>query len=251
VIRDFTLSSFRSLVESLLSRGFVFLDLESFIASDDRKKVFLRHDVDQYTGRVEKFAALEKSLGIRSTFYFRPPKTRKHRQIIAKTVQYGQDIGYHYNDLAENNGNEERAKRSFSRHLTGLRSMGEVKSVCMHGNAFSSVNNLDLWKNTGFGELGLTGDPYLVIDHNHTLYLTDTGRCWNCARFSKWDKVTSPISYHPVSVSSIISDIESDALPSSGLHLCIHPQHYHDHPLKWTAYYFSQYFKNQVKARLI
>lgn len=248
---DFTIISYQTLLESLLNKDYKFLSLEDFICTNSKKKIFLRHDIDRYTDRIEKFAQLEHHLGIKSTFYFRPPKNPEHYKAIESVVKNGHDIGYHYNDLAENKGNFNLAKESFSKTLAGLRALGEVKSVCMHGNALSSINNLDLWNKTAFSEFGLTGDPYLFIDHNQTLYLTDTGRKWNRSRFSKWDKVNSSLHYHPSSTKNIITDIENDSLPSAQLHLCIHPQHYHSKLFKWTAYYFSQSLKNQIKAMMI
>ncbi len=248
---DFTLNSYQTLLESFQNKEYTFFNLEDFIKQKSNKSIFLRHDVDRYTDRVEKFAKLEKTLGIKSTFYFRPPKKPEHHKIIESVIQNGHEIGYHYNDLAENKGNFSLAKESFSKTLAKLQALGAVKSVCMHGNALSSVNNLDLWKKAAFSEFGLSGDPYLMINHNLTLYLTDTGRTWNRSRFSKWDKVNSSLHYHPSSTKNIINDIKKDTLPATQIHLCIHPQHYHDNPLKWTAYCLSQSLKNQIKAMMI
>jgi len=248
---DFTVTSYQTLLEAFIKKEYIFLGLVDFITQKSNKSIFLRHDVDHYTDRIEKFAKLEKTLGIKSTFYFRPPKTPQHHKTIETIIKNGHDIGYHYNDLAENKGNFSLAKESFLKTLGGFRSLGEVKSVCMHGNVFSSINNLDFWKTARFMDFGLTGDPYLLIDHQKTLYLTDTGRTWNRPRFSKWDKVNSPLSYHPASIGNIISDIENDSLPTTQLHLCIHPQHYHSNFVKWTGYYLSQSLKNQIKALLI
>jgi hypothetical protein len=220
------------------------------MAQNSKKSIFLRHDIDRYTNRIEKFSKLEKKLGIKSTFYFRPPKNPSHIKLIRTVSESEHDIGYHYNDLAEHKGNLSLAMESFSETLAGFRSSTEVKSICMHGNALSSINNLDLWKNADFMEFGLTGDPYIVIDYNQTLYLTDTGRCWNRSRFSKWDKVQSPFNYHPTSTASIITDIEKETLPPR-LYICIHPEHYYDQFLKWTAYALKQAVKNEVKALVI
>ena len=165
-------------------------------------------------------------------------------------VENHHHLGYHYNDLAEHKGNVPAAVQSFSERLAGLRRFADVKSVCMHGNVFSSVNNLDLVRELNLGELGLTGDPYLAIDHHQVLYLTDTGRCWNCSRYNKWDRVQSHLDYHPGSTANIIADVAAGRLPHR-LHLCVHPQHYHDHLLNWTAYWVRQSTRNRIKSLLI
>jgi len=249
-MRDFTLSSFRFLVESLLCRGFVFLDLESFIGSDDRKKVFLRHDVDRYTMQVVMFAELEQELGICSTYYFRMPQSCQHREIIKTVSVHACRVGYHYEDLSASRGDLPHAIRSFEENLSYLRTLAPVNSICMHGNALSTVNNLDLWKAHDFRKYRLQGDPYLSIDHNKVLYLTDTGRRWNGKGISRWDKVKNAHDYHPKSTSGIIEDINNDYLPSA-IHICVHPEHYHDNVMSWTKYKSYQFVKNLAKAALL
>jgi len=246
VIRDFTLSSFRSLVESLLSQGFVFLDLESFIGSDDRKKVFLRHDVDRYTMQVARFAELEQELGICSTYYFRMPQSYQHREIIKAVSVHACRVGYHYEDLSASRGNLPLAISSFEKNLSYLRTLAPVNSICMHGNALSTVNNLGLWKAHDFRKYRLHGDPYLSIDHHKVLYLTDTGRRWNGKGISRWDKVKNAHDYHPKSTSGIIEDIKNDRLPPA-IHFCIHPEHYFDDPYAWMGYKYFQLLKNTAK----
>ena len=247
---DFTLDSYRLLLKSFLEQGYDFPDLADFISGSSRKAVFLRHDIDRYTSRVEKFARLEHSLGIRSTYYFRTPRTPVHFRMIDAVVQNHHHLGYHYNDLAEHKGNVPAALLSFSHTLEALRTFAEVNSICMHGNVFSSVSNLDLVRELNFGESGLTGDPYLAIDHEQVLYLTDTGRCWNCSKYNKWDRVNSHLGYHPPSSAGIVADLAAGRLPGR-MHLCVHPQHYHDQWLKWAAYWLRQSARNRVKALLI
>ena len=249
-MRDFTLNSFQLLLKSFLNKGYEFHDLVNFTENSSGKKIFLRHDIDRYTNRIEKFAVLEKNLGIRSTFYFRTPHKPVHVKMIETVVKNHHDIGYHYNDLAEHKGNVRSAMQSFSDTLSVLRTMAEVKSICMHGNVRSSINNLDLIKEIDLTENGLTGDPYIMIDHHNVLYLTDTCRCWNCDKFSKWDRVQSGFNYHPLSTTAIIADMADSCLPDK-LHLCIHPQHYHDSIVKWAAYYLERSVRNRIKTIFI
>jgi hypothetical protein len=249
-MHDFTIASYQSLLTSFLGQGYEFPGLEDFIGSSTGKAVFLRHDIDRYTSRVATFAKLENSLGIRATWYFRPPHTPAHEEMIRTVVSNHHHLGYHYNDLAEHHGNVPVALECFSETLARLRTFADVKSVCMHGNVFSSVNNLDLARHIGFKELGLTGDPYLVIDHHRVLYLTDTGRCWNCSRYNKWDRVKSTLSYHPPSTAAMMADLAAGRLPDR-LHLCVHPQHYYSNMLQWAAYYLRQSARNRVKTLFI
>ncbi|MCX6279082.1 MAG: hypothetical protein NT004_13450 [Bacteroidetes bacterium] len=249
-MRDFTLDSYQLLLKSFQNSGYEFYDLAGFVANSSQKAIFLRHDIDLYTNRVEKFAKLEKSMELQATYYFRTPYKPAHRKIIATVVQYNHNIGYHYNDLAEHRGNMPLAIQSFLNTLSDLRSFGEVKSICMHGNARSSINNLDLINGLDFGELGLTGDPYKIINHDKALYLSDSSRCWNCSKYSRWDRVRSQLKYHPHSTFNIIADLQRGDLPDQ-LHICIHPQHYHDHKLRWAAYLIERFAKNRVKTLYI
>lgn len=249
-MRDFTLGSYQLLLKSFQNAGYEFYDLAGFVANNSQKAIFLRHDIDLYTNRVEKFAKLENSMGVRSTFYFRAPYKPAHRKIIAAVAQNNRNIGYHYNDLAEHNGNKPLAIQSFLSTLSDLRIFAEVKSVCMHGNARSSINNIELIDGFDLGKLGLTGDPYKIIDHDKVLYISDTGRCWNCSRYSRWDIVRSKLNYHPFSIFDIVADLARGNLPDQ-LHICVHPQHYYDHRLKWAAYLLERFVKNRVKILYI
>lgn len=249
-MRDYTLDSYCLLLKSFQNSGYEFYDLAGFVANKAQKAIFLRHDIDRYTNRVEKFAQLENSMGVQSTFYFRTPYKPAHRKIIETVVKNHHNIGYHYNDLAAHRGNMPLAIQSFLDTLSNLRAFAEVKSVCMHGNARSSINNIDLMNGIDFAELGLTGDPYMIIDHDKVLYITDTSRCWNCNKYSKWDRVRSKFSYHPSSAFEIAEDATRDQLPDK-LHICIHPQHYHDDKLKWTAYLVERFVKNRLKTLYI
>ena len=249
-MRDFTIESYQLLLTSFQNHGYEFHDLAGFLSNSSKKKIFLRHDVDRYTNRVEKFATLENRLGINSTYYFRTPKNPVHFTLIETVVKNRHDIGYHYNDLAEHNGNVRLAIQSFSNSLSVLRTFAEVKSICMHGNALSSIDNIGLLKSLDCRAFGLIGDPYLLFDHHKVLYLTDSCRCWNCSKYSKWDRVQSNFRYHPFSTADILADIGAMRL-SDQLHLCIHPEHYYDNMLKWASYYMARSVTNRIKTLFI
>ncbi len=55
----------------------------------------------------------------------------------------------------------------------------------------SRINNLDLWKEHDYRDVGIIGEPYQDVDFSKVFYLTDTGRKWNHAGVSIRDRVDS------------------------------------------------------------
>ena len=72
-MKDFTLKAYKEYLLCLKSQSVSFLTFEEFIQMESKPEDFclIRHDVDRMPNRALKMAKLEKSIGIRSTYYFR------------------------------------------------------------------------------------------------------------------------------------------------------------------------------------
>ena len=191
IMRDFTLTIYKKLLIELLKAGYGFVTFAEFIQEQEEKEktVILRHDVDKKPSRSLRIAVLENELGIKGTYYFRVVKNELPRKMIGRMAKMRHEIGYHYNDLNDARGIEEKALESFKKNLAKLREVAPVKTACMHGSPLSRHDNRDLWKDFDYHDLGITGEPYFDIDFNEAMYLTDTGRRWDGEKVAVRDKV--------------------------------------------------------------
>ena len=120
----------------------------------------------------------------------------------------------------------------------------------MDGRPLSPHNNLDLWKKFNYKDYGLKGEPYLELDFEEILYLTDTSRGWNKERFNVRDKVKNSFDYHNRSTHHLMEDIASGELPDKIL-LTLHPQRWNISIFPWTQEFIIQNLKNLLKWGLI
>jgi hypothetical protein len=248
--RNFTLSIYQSLVQSLVENKYDFQTMYEYASHQLDKVIILRHDVDAFPENSLSVAKFENSFGVKGTYYFKTKPISYNQKIIEQIIRMGNEIGYHYEDLADAHGDYESAIRSFEKNLEYLRRLYPVKTICMDGNAWSKWNNLDLWKKFDYRNYGIVAEPYLDLDFNKVLYLTDTGRKWNGVRFSIWDKVDSPFRYYNKSTSDIIRDIGNNALPGQ-IMINTHPQRWNDRLWPWTKELVLQNVKNVVKAMIV
>jgi len=210
--------------------SYKFQRVEDFFQFPQQQSVMLRHDVDLRNYAALRLAKTEASLGIMSTYYFRIVKQSYSPEIISQIADLGHEIGYHYEDLATNKGNFELAIRSFERNLELFRRLYPVKTVCMHGSSGSPYDNRDLWKHFKLSDFGLICEPYLSIDYDKVLYLSDTGRRWNGFRMSLRDNVKSKYDFDFYSTGDVINAL--DKLPDQIL-FTAHPEQWVDNLPEW------------------
>lgn len=96
---DFTLSTYRTLLNTLQNQGFSFYTFSEFLSRNYEKGIVLRHDVDKLPGKSLEFARQETALGIRGTYYFRIVPESFDEKIIKETYELGHEMGYHYEDM--------------------------------------------------------------------------------------------------------------------------------------------------------
>jgi len=229
-VLDFTLKQYNLFLKALKRAGYSFQRVEDYVKHPLSKAVMLRHDVDLRNYAAMRLAKAEAKLGIKSTYYFRIVEQSYNPDVIRQIVDMGHEIGYHYEDLAIHNGDYEKAIKSFERNLALFRQFYPVKTVCMHGSSGSKYDNRDLWKKYKLEDFGLICEPYLSIDYNKVLYLSDTGRRWNGFKVSLRDKVATKYDYNFSSTIDIISSIIT--LPDQVL-FTVHPEQWTDNLPEW------------------
>lgn len=125
-MKDFTISNYNKMLETLLAQGFSFQTFTEFLEHQDAKVVTLRHDVDKLPENSLKTARLEASLGIRGSYYFRTVPCSYSVEIIREIARLGHEVGYHYEtmDTARLKVKGEKSKRVKDPDLSGLKDGG-------------------------------------------------------------------------------------------------------------------------------
>ncbi len=232
---------------SLQQAGYQFPTFQQFCEGGAGERfVILRHDVDLKAGNSLATAEIEHELGIRATYYFRIIPQSNKPQIIRKIAGLGHEIGYHYEDLSLFNGDAEKAIEHFKKQLAHFRQYYPVKTICMHGSPRSKIDNRTIWQQYDYRDSGIIGEPYLDLNFNEVLYLTDTGRCWNGEKYSVRDKVQSTFDFHFNSTPEIINAIRQGVIPDK-IMLVTHPQRWTDNISTWAWEYLFQKTKNKIK----
>ena len=279
-MRDFTLRSFRGLIEALLRADYKFVPFRDYKRVGFERVVILRHDVDLLPENSLETARLESSLGVRGTYYFRVVKETFKPEIIREIANLGHEVGYHYETIdkvtsdrvtsdkvtsdkvtsdPEKSGRTERAVTSdeeivdrayelFCEELEMFRKVVPVETVCMHGSPRGRFDNKMVWGKYDYRELGISGEPYFDVDWNVFGYLTDTGRRWNGEKYSIRDRVDSRFKFDFKGTEDVVRN--ADKLPDKMM-ITVHPQRWTDDVYPWVRELVWQNSKNLVKRFLV
>ena len=254
-MNDFTLSIYKQLLETLIKNKYNFLTVEEYFRSSlsrtqSNNVLLMRHDVDRKPQNALRMAKLEHDLGIKATYYFRTiPKTFKS-DIIKEIAELGHEIAYHYENLAETNGNYELAIKDFEKNLAELRKIVPIKNIAMHGSPMSKWDSRDLWKKYNYKDYGITSEPYFDINFDKVLYITDAGRSWDNATINLRDKVESLFKSDFKNTNDIISALKVGKL-SNQIMINIHPEHWAESNSEWFKIWFIRKVKNNIKKVII
>jgi len=230
---DFTLSKYRTLLDSLISQGYSFQTFEEFLSEPAHKVVILRHDVDKRPHNALVIAKMEHELNIRASYQFRISEGTFDNETVEQIVLLKHEIGYHYEDLnhavnlsgsnhKKNSGSKgfllETAFNSFQKNLDSMRKSYPVKVISMHGQPMSKFDNRFIWKYYDYRNEGIICEPYFNIDYSKVLYLTDTGRKWKEDKSNIRDRY-SKIRDHDDAVSRSFSGWKVIPPPGSALNM--------------------------------
>lgn len=220
-MRDFSHHIYHHLIIRLRQSGYAFQTLASFIDAPLPRSVILRHDIDITATPALRLANLEKQHYVSGSYYFRTTKFSYRPQIISEIARLGHEIGYHYEDLTRNYGNMDIAIKDFEKNLSIFREIYPVRTVCMHGRSGSPYDNRDIWKTANLSDFDLIAEPYISLDFDKVLYLTDTTQKWGGDKIALRDRVQSSLNLSFRSTKDILDNI--DKLPEQVM-ITIHPE---------------------------
>ncbi|UCD05095.1 MAG: hypothetical protein JSV98_08220 [candidate division WOR-3 bacterium] len=246
-MRDFTLGAFELLLDKLIEQEREFVTFEQYCRNDiPARYIIMRHDVDKHPESALRVAEIENRRNIRASYYFRTEGFERSVSVIRDIVSLGHEIGYHYEDLSVARGSLQYAIVLFKRNLEMLRELYPVKTICMHGSPLSRYDNRTIWEHYDYRQFGVVGEPYLDIDFNEVIYLTDTGRRWNGTDYNVRDKVASPFVHNFRSTFDIVHGFGNGKLPQKAM-ITVHPHRWNEKVIPWLKELIWQNAKNVGK----
>jgi len=252
-MKDFTHKVYKRFLKTLIKRGFQFITVEEYFSKkyDDNKPfIMMRHDVDRRPNSSLEMAKIEYELEVKATYYFRTiPQTLKPK-IIKEIALLGHEIAYHYESLAETNGDYEKAIEDFEMNLEKLNELYLIKNIAMHGRPTSKWDSRLLWEKYDYKKYGILSEPYFDIDFNQVLYITDAGRAWNNDRINLRDRVDTEFKFLFEHTEDIINQLNEEKLPTMMM-VNIHPEHWAKNKLEWYKILIVRKVKNSVKKIIL
>lgn len=243
---DFTIRKYRNLVQAIIESGYQIMTICQYLETYPVGRVLvLRHDVDEQPQNALKMAEVERTLGVKATYYFRRVPKSDHPDVIRAIAAMGHEIGYHYEDLTLSEGHLPKAIASFSRNLEYFRQYYPVKTVCMHGSSSSRFDNREIWKEVRLEDYGLIGEPYLSFDFSRIYYLTDTGYAWDGGKYAVRDKVDNPFSLSFHTTDQVIEALRDGSFPEQSMILA-HTL-WTDNLPRWIFLHLREFLRNRVK----
>jgi hypothetical protein len=186
---------YQGLLGAAITEGYTILSLERWLdaGGGGDRVLILRHDVDQCPRAALRMLAIERALGVSSTWYFRW-RTARLRAISA-VRSAGGEVGLHYETLsrmtmarqaadlatereAATKGQHliDSARLMLKRELVAFAVLfGPVRSACAHGDTRApKVNNACLLRDVDLDEYGLRYDANASLRaYSLALWLTD------------------------------------------------------------------------------
>lgn len=252
---DFTITSYKKLLESLQSNGYAFQTFIDFLNSPKSKTVILRHDVDLLPQNSLRFARIQAESGVQGVYYFRAVPESWDESIIKEIANLGHEVGYHYENMDTCKGDIDKAWDDFRYHLDKLRELVEVETICMHGSPRSKFDNRGLWEKYDYQSLGIKGEPYYDVNFDEVFYLTDTGRRWDGWKTSVRDKVPQQaewikqgLVFH--ATNDIVKALNDNNIPNK-IMFTMHPERWNEGGLPWLKALVLQSIKNEIKKVLV
>ena len=246
---DFTIKTLVELYTSLSRNGYKIITVSDFFQKKYSDKVcILKHDIDRGINNALRLAQREKELNISASYYFRYPQTF-NENIIKEICNLNHEIGYHYEVLAKAEGDYEKAIDFFKNELEEFRKIIIIKTICAHGSPLSKWDNKKLWEKYDFKTFSIIGDANVSFDFSGSLYLTDTGRCWNNIGNIR-DRVDTKLNFEFKNTQEIIYVLNQGKMPDK-IMLNIHPNRWSANLFNWTIELVSQNIKNLIKEMAI
>lgn len=276
-MRDFTPDTYCLLLGALADKGYVFCTFEEFITGNPSRAVVLRHDVDRHPKRALAIAELEHGRKIKASYHIRVTaegEIHADASVLHEIISMGHEIAYHYEDLSralDKTGKSRFArimtedfeegvrvaKETFAQNLEMLRQYYPVRVISMHGDPLSAHDNRKLWDYVSYTDFGIVCEPYLDINYDKVLYVTDTGRRWDASNANRRDRVVNhsdPVimrtESHNRTIHStfdLIRNVSSGQTPDR-LIINTHPQRWNSNTVPWVSELLGQNIRNVIKS---
>lgn len=251
-IMDFTISTYRNIVSSLIDENYSFVLMRDFITgrlwNRPGKHAVLRHDIDRCLGCAYRLAQLEKDMGVRSTYYVRYLDGVYVPEVLESIEAMGHEVGYHYECMDKAGGDPKKAFEVFRTELKEMRKHLYIATACMHGYPLTPWRNTDLWKYYDYREEGIVGEPYLDIDYTKVEYFTDTGMTWD-SRYKVKDRPEGALPREGIKTSMQLVSFIKKYSPKNIIILA-HPDKWHDNIFRLVISRVVHMAKNPVKRVL-
>ncbi|HEV3071623.1 MAG TPA: hypothetical protein VGY76_09415 [Solirubrobacteraceae bacterium] len=197
-------AEYRDLLRIALGQGYAVLSLEAWLEDPtlaaEEPRLLVRHDVDQHPASALRMAAIERELGVHSTWYFRW-RTAIPRVVEAIAAE-GHAVGLHYEtltrELLRRGLGAEQAQALIPQARELLRAelgafaqrYGPVRSACPHGDTrMPGVHNGALLLGEEWSQYGLEWDANAAMrSHPLDVWLTDRS-----AAEGRWKEGIDPI----------------------------------------------------------
>lgn len=216
-----------------------------YLEDTNISKVILRHDVDRRPLNALRMAKLEHDIGLRTTYFFRCVPCSFDPDIIVQISRMGHEIGYHYEAMSKARGDPEKARAIFKEDMESLRSISEIRTVCMHGSPSSRYNNLSFWEHANLSDYDLKGEAYTDLNPN-LIYYTDTGGKWNNGNNIR-DRVHN--CFMPKVGST--QDVESAIGTGVRAYINCHPERWANDRFEWFRYRMNDQISNKAKILIV
>jgi hypothetical protein len=182
-------TEYRDLLQIARGQGYAVLSLEAWLGDPsmaaDKPRLLVRHDVDQHPASALRMAAIERELGVRTSWYFRW-RTANPRVVEAIAAE-GHAVGLHYEtltrELLRRGLGAEHAQELVPQARELLRTelqafahlFGPVRSACPHGDTrMPGVHNGTLLLGEEWSRYGLEWDANAAMrSHPLDVWLTD------------------------------------------------------------------------------
>ncbi|MDA3884425.1 MAG: hypothetical protein PF638_02420, partial [Candidatus Delongbacteria bacterium] len=162
----------------------------------------------------------------------------------------GHEIGYHYENLSDSDGDLTLALEDFETKLERFRKLVPVNTISMHGRPLKKFDNRDMWKNNKefLNDCNIIGEVYLDIDYRNIAYINDTGRNWSQGKSNIRDKVNSEIKAdfnNNLELENFIKQNENNKIIFQ-----THPERWSSNCLEWTMQLLKDMGINIIKAMM-
>lgn len=216
---EFTYDSYANLIKLLKEKNYNFADYHNY--KQFNKCVILRHDIDYDLEKALPMAELEKTLGVKSTYFvlvtsdFYNVMSKSSQAILDSIQSMGHKIGLHFDEKRYEVDNN-KWDREWIKNC--INSEAEVLSKLSIGGATISVSMHRPSKHTLESDLQLDGmaNSYSQEFFKHFKYLSDSRMNWRedpeeaiiSGKYDRIQLLTHPFWYYkePKSMEQIIRE---------------------------------------------